>query len=112
MGFELMDVVDVICFYMKVVDYLKNIEDEYFLDEFDQLEGGKEVRKVVEVFFDKYGMCCVGEIDLMKMCWSENLVIFILMIFNNIKNFELGVGKWKFEQGWQEVLKKEQELFE
>jgi pyruvate,water dikinase len=32
------------------------------------------------------------------------------MILNNIKNFGLGAGARKFEQGLNEALKKEQEL--
>ena len=34
------------------------------------------------------------------------------MILSNIKNFEPGASKRKFEQGRQEALKKEQELLD
>ncbi|MBV9788231.1 MAG: phosphoenolpyruvate synthase, partial [Chloroflexi bacterium] len=60
----------------------------------------------------KYGMRCVGEIDITKTRWSEKPTILIPMILSNIKNFEPGASQRKFEQGRQEALQKEQELLE
>src|SRR5437667_8817771 len=57
-------------------------------------------------------MRCVGEIDITKTRWSEKPAALLPMILSNIKNFEPGAGKRKFEQGRQEALKKEQELLD
>src|SRR5213075_2444560 len=59
---------------------------------------------------NKYGMRCAGEIDITKTRWSEKPATLIPIILSNIRNFEPGAGKQKFEQGQQEALKKEQEI--
>ena len=57
-------------------------------------------------------MRCVGEIDITRPRWSERPTTLVPMILGNIKNFEPGAGKRRFEQGRQEAWKKEQELLE
>jgi phosphoenolpyruvate synthase/pyruvate phosphate dikinase len=57
-------------------------------------------------------MRCVGEIDITKPRWSERPTTLVPLILGNIKNFEPGAGKRRFEQGRQEAWKKEQELLE
>ena len=57
-------------------------------------------------------MRCAGEIDITRARWSEKPTTLVPIILNNIKNFEPGAGKRKFEQGRQEALKKEQELLD
>src|SRR4029450_12702382 len=63
-------------------------------------------------WLDKYGMRCVGEIDITKPRWSERPTTLVPLILGNIKNFEPGAGKRRFEQGRQEAWNKEQELLE
>ena len=55
-------------------------------------------------------MRCSGEIDITKTRWSEKPTTIIPMILNNIRDFEYGASKRKFEEGLQEALKKEEEL--
>jgi pyruvate,water dikinase len=55
-------------------------------------------------------MRCVGEIDITRPRWSERPTTLVPLILGNIKNFELGAGERRFEQGRREAWKKEQEL--
>ncbi len=83
-----------------------------FLDEIVQFKGGEEARDAIRTFLNKYGMRCSGEIDITKTRWSEKPTTIIPMILNNIRDFEAGASKRKFEEGLQEALKKEEELLE
>ena len=110
MGLGLLDVADVIRPYPEVINYLQQVKDEPFLDELVTVEGGKESHDAIETYLSKYGMRCAGEIDLTKTRWSEKPTTLIPMILGNIKTYEPGAGKRKFEQGLQVALKKEQAL--
>jgi pyruvate,water dikinase len=110
MGLSILDVADVIRPYPEIIDYLKNINDDNFLENILKYDGGQEVRDAIYDFLSKYGMRCAGEIDITNTRWSEKPAILLPMILNNIKNFEPGESKRKFKQGLQEALKKEQEL--
>jgi rifampicin phosphotransferase len=112
MGLALLDVADVIRPHPNVVAFLQNVEDESFLDELPTLEGGREARDAIRAYLDKYGMRCVGEIDITRPRWSERPTTLVPVILGNIKNFEPGAGQRRFEQGRQEAWKKEQELLE
>lgn len=112
MGLALLDVADVIRPYPEVIDYLEHAKEDYFLDELLTLDGGKETQKAIYDYLGKYGMRCTGEIDITKTRWSERPIALVPTILGNIKNFEPGAGKRKFEQGRQEALEKEQELIE
>lgn len=110
MGLALLDVADVIRPYPKVTEYLQRVKEEPFLDELHKFPGGQEARGAILAYLDKYGMRCAGEIDITKTRWNEKPAALIPMILSNIINFEPGESSRKFEQGWQEALKKEQEL--
>jgi pyruvate,water dikinase len=112
MGLQLLDVADVIRPYPEVIEYLQHAKDDNFLEELVKLHGGKEAREAIRAYLDKYGMRCVGEIDITKTRWSEKPAALVPMILSNIKNFEPGESRRRFERGRQEALKKEQELFE
>ncbi|RBL90091.1 phosphoenolpyruvate synthase [Chitinophaga flava] len=112
MGLALMDVADVIRPYREVTDYLQHVKDENFLDGLIQFEGGQEIRDTLYAYLNKYGMRCAGEIDFTKPRWSEKPATLISMILSNIRNFEPGAGKRKFEQGLEEAFSKEQSLLE
>ncbi|QWH38118.1 phosphoenolpyruvate synthase [Bacillus mycoides] len=112
MGLALLDVADVIRPYPEVIAYLQHIEDDSFLDELVKFEGGDKAQDAIYAFLNKYGMRCSGEIDITKTRWSEKPTTIIPMILNNIRDFETGAGKRKFEAGLQEALKKEEELLE
>jgi rifampicin phosphotransferase len=110
MGLALLDVADAIRPYPEVIEYLQHVRDDNFLDELVAFEGGRETRDAIHAYLNKYGMRCVGEIDITRTRWSEKPTTLIPLILSNIKNFKPGAGERGFEQGLQEALKKEQEL--
>ncbi|MDZ8049836.1 MAG: phosphoenolpyruvate synthase [Aulosira sp. ZfuVER01] len=112
MGLALLDVADAIRPYPEVIEFLQQVKEDNFLGELVKLEGGQEAQNAIATFLHKYGMRCVGEIDLTRTRWSENPTTLVPMILSNIKNFEPGESERKFEQGRQSALKKEQELLE
>jgi pyruvate,water dikinase len=112
MGLALLDVADAIRPYPQVVSFLEHITDDSFLEDLPKLDGGREARDAIEAWLDKYGMRCVGEIDITRPRWSERPTALVPMLLGNIKNFEPGAGKRRFEQGRQEAWNKEQELLE
>ncbi|PFM63723.1 phosphoenolpyruvate synthase [Bacillus cereus] len=110
MGLALLDVADMIRPYPEVIEYLQHIKDERFLDELVKFKGGEKARDAIYAFLNKYGMRCSGEIDITKTRWSEKPTTIIPMILNNIRDFEAGASKRKFEEGLQEALKKGEDL--
>ncbi len=112
MGLALLDVADVIRPHPEVVAFLQDVEDEGFLDDLAKLAGGREARDAIGAFLDKYGMRCVGEIDITRPRWSERPTTLVPVILGNVKNFEPGAGERRFEQGRQEAQTKEQEVLE
>jgi phosphoenolpyruvate synthase/pyruvate phosphate dikinase len=112
MGLALLDIADVIRPYPEVVAFLEHVEGDEFLDELPKLAGGDEARDAIRAWLDKYGMRCAGEIDITRPRWSERPSTLVPLILGNIKNFEPGAGKRRFEQGRQEAQNKEQELLE
>ncbi len=112
MGLALLDVADVIRPHADVVAFLQHVEDDGFLDELPKLAGGREARDAIRAWLDKYGMRCVGEIDITRPRWSERPAELVPLILSNIRNFQPGAAERRFEQGRQEALKKGQELLE
>ncbi|WP_232825978.1 phosphoenolpyruvate synthase [Chitinophaga alhagiae] len=112
MGLALLDVADALRPYPAVIDHLQHTKDDNFLEELEKLEGGQVAREAIQAYLDKYGMRCVGEIDIARPRWSEKPAALVPMILSNIRNFEPGEGKRKFEQGLAEASKKERELLE
>ncbi len=110
MGLALLDVADVVRAHPNVAAFLRGVEDEDFLDELPTLAGGEEVRKAILAYLDKYGMRCVGEIDITRPRWSERPSVLLPMILGNVDNAEPGAGKRRFERGLQKARAKEREL--
>ncbi|WP_221393736.1 phosphoenolpyruvate synthase [Dyadobacter sp. NIV53] len=134
MGLALLDVADIIRGFPEVVEFLERLKvrdraewlkvngnctentssssrsEHTFLHELPGFRGGKESQAAIVAFLDKYGMRCAGEIDITKTRWSENPLTLVPIILGNIKNFEPGESKRKFEKGKQEALKMEQDL--
>ncbi len=110
MGLALLDVADAIRPHPEVVAFLQHVEDDGFLDELPKLAGGTEARDAVQAFLDKYGMRCLGEIDITRPRWSERPTTLVPLILGNIRNFEPGAGERRFEQGRQEAQAKEQDV--
>ena len=112
MGLALLDVADVIRPHPEVVAFLKQVEDETFLDDLAELAGGRDGRDAILSFLDTYGMRCIGEIDITRPRWSEHPTTLVPVILGNIKNFEPGAGPRRFDQGRQEAWAKEQDVLE
>jgi pyruvate,water dikinase len=112
MGLALLDVADAIRPHPEVVDFLQHVADEDDLDELAMLAGGREARDAIRAFLDMYGMRCVGEIDITRPRWIEHPSTLVPLILSNVKNFEPGAGKRRFEQGRQGALAKERELLD
>lgn len=112
MGLELMDVADVIRSYTEIIEYLQDVKDESFLEKLVKFDGGLEVQNAIKAYLEKYGMRCVGEIDITRTRWSEKPATIIPMILSNIRNFEPKASQRKWEQGRLEALKREQEILE
>ena len=112
MGLALLDIADAIRPYPAIIEYLQQVKNGYFLNDIMKFDGGQEVKAIIDAYLEKYGMRCAGEIDITKTRWRENPAILIPIILSNIKNFEPGASKRKFEQGLQEALKKEQTLLD
>lgn len=111
MGLALLDVADAIRPYPEIVGYLQKASDN-FLHDLPKFEGGREAKNAIQDFLDKYGMRCVGEIDITKTRWSEKPSMLIPIILTNVRNFEAGESKRKFEHGCQAALKKEREILD
>jgi pyruvate,water dikinase len=112
MGLALLDVADAIRPHPEVVAFLQDVDDDDFLNDLAGLAGGRESREAIGAFLDKYGMRCVGEIDITRPRWSERPATLVPVILGNIRNFEPGAGERRFEQGRQEAWNKEQDLLE
>ena len=116
MGLALLDVADVIRPHPDVVAFLERIgleragDDENFLDQLPALPGGPAGRAAIEAYLGKYGMRCIGEIDITRPRWSERPATLAPMILSNVKNFEPGAGMRRFAEGQRNALAKEREV--
>jgi pyruvate,water dikinase len=117
MGLALLDVADVIRPHPHVVGFLQRVEgegceDEAFLEELAKLAGGREAERAIRAYLEKYGMRCVGEIDITRARWSERPATLVPLILDNVRNFTPGEARRRLEQGRQAARSKEQELLE
>ncbi|MFJ4831856.1 rifamycin-inactivating phosphotransferase [Streptomyces sp. NPDC088747] len=113
MGLALLDVADVVRRHPEVVAFLRGVEyggDAAFLDELAKFAGGTEVREAIEAYLDRYGMRCVGEIDITRPRWRERPATLVPVILDNVRNFEPGAAERRFEQGRQKAWRKEQDV--
>ncbi|MYS85352.1 rifamycin-inactivating phosphotransferase [Embleya scabrispora] len=116
MGLALLDVADVIRPWSEVVAFLQDVRDdegfpdEGFPDELAKLAGGTEARHAIEDYLDRYGMRCVGEIDITRPRWRERPTTLVPVILDNIRNFEPGAAERRFEQGRRKAREKEQDV--
>ncbi|MER6134270.1 rifamycin-inactivating phosphotransferase [Streptomyces sp. NPDC001815] len=110
MGLALLDVADVIRPWPEVVAFLQGVRGEGFLDELAKLAGGAEARDAIEAYLDRYGMRCVGEIDITRPRWRERPATLVPVILDNVRNFEAGAAERRFEEGRQKAQEKEQDV--
>ncbi|MEU5149914.1 phosphoenolpyruvate synthase [Streptomyces yangpuensis] len=111
MGLALLDVADVVRPLPEVVAFLRGVEDDdHFLEELAKLTGGPEARDAIEAYLDRYGMRCVGEIDITRPRWRERPGALVPAILDNVRNFEPGAAERRFELGRQRARQKEQDV--
>ncbi|GIG59748.1 putative phosphoenolpyruvate synthase [Longispora fulva] len=110
MGLALLDVADVIRRHPEVVAFLRGVDGDGFLDELPKIVGGTEARDAIEAYLDLYGMRCAGEIDITRPRWSERPTMLVSVILDNVRLFEPGAARRRFEQGRQEAEKKAREV--
>ncbi|MER7754845.1 rifamycin-inactivating phosphotransferase [Kitasatospora sp. NPDC097643] len=120
MGLALLDVADAIRPHPEVVAFLqgvqdrgvqdRGVQDEGFLDELAKLAGGAQARDAVEDYLDRYGMRCVGEIDITRPRWRERPRTLVPAILDNVRLFAPGAAEQRFEHGRQEAQRKERDV--
>jgi len=110
MGLALMDVADVIRLYPEVVAFLQRTDDENYVNELPKVKGGRHAREAIVGWLEKYGMRCVGEIDITRPRWSERPTTLLPMLLGNVAHFEPGEAARRFEQGLQAAARKEREV--
>lgn len=113
MGLALLDVADVIRPWPEVVAFLRGVEDaedDGFLDGLAKLPGGSKAREAIEDCLGRYGMRCVGEIDITRPRWRERPATLVPVILDNIRNFRPGAAERRFEQGLRTAREKEREV--
>ncbi|MEU5671401.1 rifamycin-inactivating phosphotransferase [Micromonospora sp. NPDC047753] len=110
MGLALLDVADVIRPYPEVVAFLQDVAHDDFLDELPKVTGGAEARAAIEAYLDRYGMRCVGEIDITRPRWSERPATLVPVLLDNVKLFEPGAARRRFEQGQQRARQQAHEV--
>jgi pyruvate,water dikinase len=118
MGLALLDVADVmrpcpeVVAYVRDVDQQRDVDDETFLDELAELPGGMDARDAIEAFLEKYGMRCVGEIDITRPRWSERPTALVPVILGNVENAQPGAAEQRFERGRREAAAKEADILQ
>ncbi|WP_037501387.1 rifamycin-inactivating phosphotransferase [Solirubrobacter soli] len=112
MGLALLDVADAIRPYPEVVDFLRHVQGDDFLDELSEIPGGPGARAAVQAYLDTYGMRCAGEIDITRARWSERPSTLVPIILGNIEQFEPGAGERRFEQGRERARESERDVLE
>ncbi|GIE53990.1 rifamycin-inactivating phosphotransferase [Actinoplanes nipponensis] len=110
MGLALLDVADVIRARPAVVAFLRDVRDDDFLDDLARLPGGAEARGAIETYLERYGMRCVGEIDITRPRWRERPGTLVPVILDHVRNFAPGAAARRFEQGRQAAREKEHEV--
>ncbi|WP_316574908.1 rifamycin-inactivating phosphotransferase [Nocardia canadensis] len=117
MGLALLDVADAIRPHPDVVAYLEQVEQtgpgpDGFLVELADRSGGPEARAAIEGFLARYGMRCVGEIDITRPRWSESPTTLVPTILGNIENFGPGAGTQRFDEGLRAAEQAEHQLLD
>ncbi|MBG0812935.1 rifamycin-inactivating phosphotransferase [Planomonospora sp. ID82291] len=110
MGLALLDLADVIRPHPQVVAFLRGVEDDGFLDGLAELPGGAEARDAIEAYLDRYGMRCVGEIDITRPRWRERPATLVPVLLDHVRNVEPGAAARRFEQGRRKALEKERDV--
>jgi phosphoenolpyruvate synthase/pyruvate phosphate dikinase len=110
MGLALLDVADAIRPHPEVVAFLERADDDGFLAALDGLAGGPEARAAIEAWLARYGMRCVGEIDITRPRWRERPATLLPVILGHVRTEEPGARARRFEAGRQAAAAKEEDI--
>ncbi|MFE3551784.1 rifamycin-inactivating phosphotransferase [Streptomyces kronopolitis] len=119
MGLALLDVADVIRPHPEVVEFLRGVEyvddaedaeNAAFLGELAKRAGGAAARDAIEDYLDRYGMRCVGEIDITRPRWRERPGTLVPVILDHVRNFAPGAAERRFAHGREKAQQKEQDV--
>ncbi|MFF4262188.1 rifamycin-inactivating phosphotransferase [Streptomyces virginiae] len=110
MGLALLDVADVVRPLPEVLAFLREVQGEDFLEELAKVAGGSEARDAIEAYLDRYGMRCVGEIDITRPRWRERPATLVPVLLDHVRIFEPGAAERRFEEGRLKAQQKEQDV--
>jgi pyruvate,water dikinase len=104
MGLALVDVADVVRPHPAVVEYLEAVAadsalGESFLDGLASVPGGPEVAAAFRGFLDRYGMRCLGEIDLTRPRWSDAPSALVPALLSDVVHLAPGEAARRFDEG-------------
>ncbi|WP_431875026.1 rifamycin-inactivating phosphotransferase [Micromonospora marina] len=112
MGLALLDVADVIRAHPEVVAFLRDGAGDGFLDELPKLPGGARARAAVAGYLDRYGMRCLGEIDITRPRWSERPATLVPLILDHVRTFAPGAAARRFADGRERAEAKAREVLD
>ncbi|MFZ5446357.1 MAG: phosphoenolpyruvate synthase [Myxococcota bacterium] len=110
MGLALLDVADAVRPHREVVSFLEQAKGDDFLDALPSVPGGREARAAIDAWLERYGMRCVGEIDLTMPRWRERPSTLLPVLLANVRNFVEGEAARRFARGRDAARAKEHEL--
>ena len=110
MGLALLDVADVLRPLPEVVAFLPDARDEDLPERLAELPGGTAARDALAAYLDRYGMRCVGEIDITRPRWRERPTTLVPVLLDHVRNFEPGAAGRRFDEGLRKAREKEHEV--
>ena len=99
MGLALLDLADVFRPHPEVLAHLAQADEAGFWEGFAALAGGPECRDALAAWLHRYGMRCVGEIDVTRPRWSERPTTLAPLILSHVRTFEPGAARRRVAQG-------------
>ena len=96
MGLALLDVADAIRPHPAVVAHL---EAGGALASLDALPGGPAARAAFDAWLARYGMRCVGEIDVTRPRWSEHPEALVPLILGHVRDQPAGEARRRVDAG-------------
>jgi len=125
MGLALLDVADAVRPHPEVVALLREVagggvdgEDQEdgkqpgdgFLDRLAGVPGGGEAAAALRAYLDRYGMRCVGEIDITRTRWAEQPSLLVPLLLANVDRFPPGEHQRRVAEGLRVAEAKEREV--
>jgi pyruvate,water dikinase len=110
MGLAILDVADAIRPHADVVAFLRRVDHDGFLEELPKLAGGRAAGDAIARWLDRYGVRCVGEIDITRPRFREHPLGLVPLLLGNVANFAPGEAARRFARGEAASAEKEREL--